>query len=99
MKKVNLISIAALFLGSVFFSQTSEAKTVDSRETTINACKVKKPNTNFFVSATETTIRLRKGTALSWTNSELHQGLIVVKAKVGTKWVKGEILLEDTTCN
>lgn len=63
------------------------------------ACQVRKASADFFVSATEKTIKLKKGTALSWTIPDLHQGLIVVKAKVGKKWIKGEILLDDTTCN
>ncbi len=99
MKKTTFLSIAAILLAAVFFGQTATAESLEMRETSLTARKVKKPNANFFVSATENTIQLAKGTRLSWTIPDLHQGLIVVKAKVGTKWIKGEILLEDTTCN
>ena len=99
MKRTKLLSIAAVFVLSVFFGQTASAESREGHETSLEPCKVKKPNANFFVTATEKTIKLRKGTQLKWTIPDLHQGLIVVKAKVGTKWVQGEILLDDTTCN
>ncbi len=44
-------------------------------------------------------MELKKGTVLNWTIYDMHQGLIVVKAKVGKKWIQGEILIDDTTCN
>lgn len=99
MKKTTLLSIAAVFVLSLFFGQTTNAKSVEAKETSLDICRVKKPNSDFFVTATEKTIKLRKGTQLKWTIPDLHQGLIVVKAKVGTKWVAGEILMEDTTCS
>lgn len=99
MNKTKLLSIVAVFLLSVFFSPTTNAESWEKHEMSLAPCKVKKPNANFFVSATEKTIKLQKGTQLRWTIPDLHQGLIVVKAKVGTKWVQGEILLDDTTCN
>lgn len=99
MKKTKLLSIVAVLLFSVFFGQTTKAESVGEHEMSLEPCKVKKSNANFFVTATEKTIKLRKGTQLKWTIPDLHQGLIVVKAKVGTKWVQGEILLDDTTCN
>lgn len=61
-------------------------------------CRVTAKSADFFVSSTEKTIKLKKGTLLSWTINELHQGLIVVKAKISRKWVRGEILLEKTSC-
>lgn len=84
---------------SAFFNQTTSAESVATLGANFASCKVKKSNANFFVTATEKTIKLRKGTALSWTIPDLHQGLIVVRAKVGTKWIKGEILMDDTTCS
>ena len=56
-------------------------------------CKVKKNNADFFVSATEKTIKLKTGTSISWTNGYMNQGLIVVKTKVGKKWIQGEQFL------
>ena len=34
-----------------------------------------------------------KGTQLPWTIFDMQQGLIVVKAKVGKKWIQGEQFL------
>ncbi len=62
-----------------------------------NACKVTKNNADFFVSATEKTMKLKKGTSLRIVMFG-GQGVVVVKAKVGKKWVKGEIQIDDTTC-
>lgn len=92
-------TIACFLLISMFFGQTTSAKSDPAAGSNLDVCKVKKNNAKFFVEATERNIRLRKGTPLLWTIFDMHQGLIVVKAKVGTKWVKGEILLDDTTCN
>lgn len=99
MKKLLFLPLAAVMVISAFFDQTTNAKSVEMLGSNLSSCKVKKNNARFFVTATEKTIRLRKGTALSWTIPDMHQGLIVVKAKVGTKWLRGEILLDDTTCN
>lgn len=89
------LTLAACLLLSAFFSQTITAQTKMKPV----FCKVKKTGADFFNEATEKTVKLKKGTALSWTIPDLHQGLIVVKAKIGKKWIKGEILLDDTTCN
>jgi len=62
-------------------------------------CKVKKNNVDFFVTATEKTIKLGKGTSLSYLDMPMHQGIITVKAKVEDVWIQGEIRLDDTTCN
>ena len=40
----------------------------------LDTCKVTENNTEFFVSSTEKFIKLKKGTLLSWTNAEMHQG-------------------------
>lgn len=92
------LTLTAVLAASAFFNQTTNA---ESKVTNSNfaTCKVKKNNTNFFVTATEKDMKLKKGTLLSWTIPDMHQGLIVVKAKVGKKWIQGEILLNDTTCN
>ncbi|HMT07552.1 MAG TPA: hypothetical protein PKA82_06075 [Pyrinomonadaceae bacterium] len=99
MKKTTLLSLASVFLVAMFFGQPTNVEAAKPLETSFAACKVKKSNAEFFVSSTEKTIKLRKGTSLSWTIPDIHQGLIAVKAKIGTKWIKGEILLDDTTCN
>jgi len=101
MKKKRDLFGTAIALGlliSMFFTQTTSADGGIRPEANLAACKVTKNNADFFVSATERTIKLKAGTRLSWTIFDLHQGLIVVKAKVGTKWVSGEILMDDTTC-
>ena len=98
MKKILFLSLIAVLSISAFFSQPTNAKSKVAN-TNFATCKVKKNNANFFVTATEKDMKLKKGTVLSWTIPNIHQGLIVVKAKVGTKWIKGEILLDDTTCN
>lgn len=64
----------------------------------LDTCKVTENDTQFFVSSTEKFIKLKKGTLLSWTNAEMHQGVIVVRAKVGKKWVRGEISVDSTSC-
>jgi len=93
------LTLTALFSVSAFFSQTTNAESNELAKTNLADCKVKKNNANFFVRATEKFIKLKKGTLLSWTIPDMQQGLIVVKAKVGKKWIEGEILLDDTTCN
>lgn len=91
-------TLAAVVVISAFLGQTTNAESVATLGASFASCKVKKSNADFFVTATEKTIKLKKGTALSWTIPDMHQGMIVVKAKVGTKWIKGEILMDDTTC-
>lgn len=62
-------------------------------------CQVKTDNANLYIEATNKDIKLKKGTPISWTIPDMHQGIIVVKAKVGNEWIQGEIKLDDTTCN
>lgn len=62
-----------------------------------NACKVTKNNANFFVSATPKIMKLKKGTSLQIVMFG-GQGVVVVKAKVGKKWINGEIQGELTNC-
>jgi len=92
------LTLTAILSTSAFVPQTTNAESTAPSTTFLTACKVKKNNANFFVSETEKNMKLKKGTSLSWTIPDLHQGLIVVNAKIGKKWVKGEILLDDTTC-
>jgi hypothetical protein len=99
MRKTTLLLIAAVLLVAMYLGQPTSAEAAKPYEANFASCKVKKSNAQFLVTATEKTITLKKGTALLWTIPDMHQGFIVVKAKVGTKWITGEILLDDTTCN
>jgi len=72
----------------------STPKPVDLKTT----CKTH-TNTVLTVSATGKTILLNAGNPLNWTDGSVHQGIIVVKAKVGDKWIQGEVSIDDTTCN
>jgi hypothetical protein len=87
-----VITLAA----AVLLIDTSQVREVSAKP--LETCRVTARSANFFVSATEKTIKLKRGTLLSWTINELHQGLIVVKAKIGKTWVRGEILLAKTSC-
>ena len=44
-------------------------------------------------------MKLKKETPISDLGLPMGQGIIVVKAKVGNEWIKGETPLDDTTCN
>ena len=92
------LTLAVVLATSAVYGQITNAESSWLTVTNFATCKVKKNNADFYVAATEKTIKLAKGTSLSWTIPDMHQGMIVVKAKVGTKWIKGEILLDDTTC-
>ncbi|HRH43517.1 MAG TPA: hypothetical protein PKY82_17940 [Pyrinomonadaceae bacterium] len=85
---IGLTITAVLFL-SAFFSQTTNAESKVTN-TIFETCKVKKNNANFFVTATEKDMKLKTGTQLSWTILDIHQGLIVVKAKVGKNGFKAK---------
>lgn len=61
------------------------------------ACKVTKNNAEFFYTSSEKVVKLRKGTALKIVVFG-GQGVVVVKAKIGSKWIKGEIKIDETSC-
>ncbi len=92
--KIKLLTIALAVMTA--FSLTA----INLPETSAqnNACKVTKANAEFFVSAAEKTMKLKKGTSLRIIMFG-GQGVVVVKAKIGKKWIKGEIQIDDTTCN
>lgn len=91
--KIKLLTIAlAAFTAIALTAITPRQASAQS-----NACKVAKSNADFFVSSTEKTIKLKKGISLRIVTFG-GQGVVVVKAKIGTKWIKGEILMDDTTC-
>jgi hypothetical protein len=65
-------------------------KTDDSAETEKGDCTLKEDNAEFFISATEKTVKLKKATPIKYVMFG-NQGLAVVEAKIDGKWVKGEI--------
>lgn len=81
-------AIAAFSLSAVNVPQVSAQS---------NACKVTKNNAEFFYSSSGKVVKLRKGTALKIVVFG-GQGIVVVKAKIGTKWVRGEIKIDETSC-
>lgn len=91
------LTVAAVLLISALFMPTTNAESKFPNPNFVT-CKVKKNNARFFVRATEQFTTLKAGTQLSWTIFDMQQGLIVVKAKVGKKWILGEILMDETTC-
>lgn len=78
---------------------TDSTKKEEKEEQPKEDCRVKKDNADFSLFDSDKSIKLKKGTPISWTIPNLHQGIIVVKAKVNNEWIKGEIQLDDTTCN
>ncbi|MBK8811684.1 MAG: hypothetical protein IPN69_13255 [Acidobacteria bacterium] len=80
-------------------SSNSETSKKDEKSEEKADCVVKTDNADFYVSATEKDMKLKKGAPIIDTGAPMGQGIIVVKAKVGNEWIKGEIQLDDTTCN
>ena len=78
--KIKLLTIALAIITA--FSLTATYLPEASAQN--NACKVTKNNAEFFVSATEKIMKLRKGTSLQIVMFG-GQGVVVVKAKVGKK--------------
>lgn len=77
-------------------SQTS--KTTDSADKEKSDCTVKADNAEFFIEATEKTVKLKKGTSINVRSWDMHQGLYAVKAQIDGKWVEGEINYELIDC-
>ena len=93
-----ILACLAMFVGSIFYMPASaqlRARTPSKKPLT---CKVSKDKAEFYVTATDKNIFLKKGTLLRWKTFDMHQGLIAVEAKLGKRWSKGEILLDDTSC-
>ncbi|MBS1794005.1 MAG: hypothetical protein JSS81_09135 [Acidobacteria bacterium] len=86
------LTLTAVLSVSAFFSRPAEALAKPV------LCKVTKNNAGFFIEATEKTVKLKRGTVLKWSIFDMQQGLIVVETKIGGKWTRGEILMEDTSC-
>lgn len=53
-------------------------------------CTLKEDNAEFFISATEKTVKLKKATPIKYVMFG-NQGLAVVEAQIDGKWVKGEM--------
>lgn len=66
------------------------SKTTDSADKEKGDCTVKADNTEFFISATEKNVKLKKGTSIQYVQFG-NQGIAIVKAQVDGKWVNGEI--------
>lgn len=69
---------------------SATTKTTESASGEKGDCTVKADNTDFFIVATEKTVKLKKGTSVQYIQFG-NQGLAVVKAQIDGKWVKGEI--------
>lgn len=76
---------------------TDTAKTDAMAETKAD-CKVTKDNADFFVEATEKTVKLKKGTLINVVSWDMHQGLYAVKANINGKWERGEINYDLIDC-
>lgn len=73
-------------------------KPTDSTKKEESDCTVIADNADYFVSATEKTIKLKKGTSVNVRSWDMHQGLYAVKAQIDGKWVEGEINYELIDC-
>lgn len=93
MVKIKLLTIALAIITAFSLTAINLPEALAQN----NTCKVTKNNADFFVSATEKMMKLKKGTSLQIVMFG-GQGVVVVKAKVGKKWVKGEIQTELTSC-
>ena len=91
--KTKLLSIVLATVTT--FSITAVSHSEVSAQST--ACKVTKSNAEFFLSSSEKFVKLKKGTALKIVVFG-GQGVVVVNARIGTKWVRGEIKSSDTNC-
>ncbi|MBP6004133.1 MAG: hypothetical protein KA746_11925 [Pyrinomonadaceae bacterium] len=60
-------------------------------------CTVKADNTDFFIEATEKTVKLKKGTSIKYIQFG-NQGLAIVKAQIDGKWQRGEVQDDSIDC-
>lgn len=72
-------------------------KPSDSASGETGDCTVKADNAEFFIEATEKTVKLKKGTQIQYVMFG-NQGIAVVKAQIDGKWVRGEIQDELLDC-
>ena len=84
--------------GQSKLTKVSDSATNDGTAETKADCKVKKDNADFFVEATEKTVKLKKGTLINVVSWEMHQGLYAVKANINGKWERGEINVDLIDC-
>lgn len=88
-----ILTIAFTAIAAIFV--TAFSATEASAQST--SCKVTKNNAEFMHSSSEKVVKLKKGTSLKIVIFG-GQGVVVVRAKIGTKWYKGEIKAEETSC-
>ncbi|MBX7055857.1 MAG: hypothetical protein K1X36_12965 [Pyrinomonadaceae bacterium] len=88
-------SLTVVFVAIAVFSLL--AMKVPNVSAQSNACKVTMDNAEFFYSSSGKVVKLKKGTELRIVVFG-GQGVVVVKAKIGKKWIKGEIKIDDTSC-
>ncbi len=91
--KSKLLTIAFTAFAAIVV--TAFSATEASAQST--SCKVTKNNAEFMYSSSEKFVKLKKGTALKIVTFG-GQGVVVVKARIGTKWIKGEIKADETSC-
>ena len=96
---LKLILTTGLIAGASLAAVGGDMRNVVDLGQNGSPCKVTKAGgSSMFVTADSKDVTLRKGTRLTVVDSEPHQGLIVVKTKMGSKWVQGEIMYENTDC-
>lgn len=78
-------------------STNSETSKKDEKSEEKGDCTVKADNSEFFISATEKTVNLKKGTQIQYVQFG-NQGIAVVKAQIDGKWVNGEIQNDLLDC-
>lgn len=84
--------------GQSKLTKVSDSAKNDGTAETKADCKVQKDNADFFVEATEKTVKLKKGTLINVVSWEMHQGLYAVKANINGKWERGEINVDLIDC-
>jgi hypothetical protein len=78
-------------------ASSATTKSTESASGEKGDCTLKEDNAEFFISATEKTVKLKKGTIVQYIMFG-NQGLAVVKAKIGKKWMRGEIADDALDC-
>jgi hypothetical protein len=69
---------------------SATTKSTESASGEKGDCTLKEENAEFFISATEKTVKLKKATPIKYVMFG-NQGIAVVEAKIDGKWVRGEI--------
>ncbi|HRI04147.1 MAG TPA: hypothetical protein PLL77_10415 [Pyrinomonadaceae bacterium] len=107
MKKMNygLLLSAVIVGGAIGAFQvpaTPASATSEINATTdmvLKTCRVTNSNgTTATIVATGKEVFLQNGTSLTLVSSDMHQGFIAVKTKVGSKFPTVSIIADDTNC-